>query len=249
VTSIFTETSPRAIPLPPIFTRAETLSISPDGAWVTAYHRAPEMAGPQNAVGDLFLFPSALLEPGTTVGNFLPLASFPMTPPLAVLHVYPPRTRLSGQTAAPALGPSAPPGHVAARTHGPTLVVLTADLVYFLHPHPVPATVVLDTRSSAAAPHESVSATEKGESAPLNWTINALKCSIGSRSYTDLSSVATQPAAYPLYGAQRGWLGMVGGNDGVWAAVEKDGDVRVIRIDIGLDVNNLPCKLSTSERS
>jgi hypothetical protein len=117
-------------------------------------------------------------------------------------------------------------------------------MVYYLHPHPVPATVVLDTRSNPAAPHESVSTTERGDTAPLNWTINALKCPIGSRNYTDLSSVAIQPASYPIYGAQRGWLGMVGGNDGVWAAVEKDGDVRVIRIDIGLDINNLPCTLT-----
>jgi hypothetical protein len=126
--------------------------------------------------------------------------------------------------------------------HGPTLVVLTADLVYLLHPHPVPATVQLDTRSAAAAPHGSVSATGGGESAPLNWTVNELKCSIGSRSYADLSSVATMPGSYPAYGAQRGWLSMVGGSDGIWAAVEKDGDVRVIRIDIGLDANNIPCE-------
>lgn len=213
---------------------------------MTAYHLATDpSAAPLQAVnGDLYFFPGKILDSSTVRGTFNCTANFPMGPPLAVLHVYPPRTRLNGDKAAPALGPTPPPGHGAACSHGPTLVVLTADMVYFLHPHPVPATIVLDTRSSAAAPHESVSATTTGE-AHLNWTINALKCPIGSRSYTDLSSVATQQGVNTPYGAQRGWLGMVGGNDAVWAAVEKDGDVRIIRIEIGLDANNMPYLATT----
>lgn len=244
--SVFSE-SPRArsVPIPSILGRAEMISISPDGAWLTGFHAAAADTIPQPgaAAGELVMYGSGLLNVSTTQGSYLPIARFPFpTPPLAMLHVYPPRTRLGegGREAALALGPSPPPGHAAARAHGPSLVVLTSELVYFFHPHPLPGLTTLDTRSSAAMPGSSVS----GAGAPaLNWTINALRCPLGARAYADLANQG--PVTSNLY-AQRGWLGMVGGNDGVWAAVERDGVLSVLRVDIGLDANNIPCEWGSS---
>lgn len=250
ITSVFADTPPRPLPFPPVLSSSGLLSLSPDGAWMVGYHSAPSLAMHGGPVfnGDLFVFSSQILDSGMTMGQFMPAATFPIgvTTPLSGIYLYPPRTRLGpgGQRAAPALGPAPPPGYAASKSRGPTCLFMTADVLYFLHPHPVPATVVLDTQSSAAVPGESISAAGGSDAAPLNWTINALKCPLGSRSYTDLSSMAAQVAPLPAFGAQRGWFGMVGGSDGVWAAVEKDGEVQVVRVDIGLDANNMPCEQS-----
>lgn len=251
MTSVFTESAPRSIALPPLFSKSEMLSVSPDGAWLTSFFNN----GPSDNLGvprmeergDFMVFASSLLEPSSVQGSWPTLASMPLSsPPLAVLHVYPPRTRLSpsGQKAAPALGPLPPPGHFTARSRGPSIVLLSTDLIYFLHPHPLPATVVLDTRSSHAVPTESVSAAESGNAAPLSWTLNALRCPLGIRSYASLNNPG--PMSSPsTYRAERGWLGMVGGSDAVWAAVERDGEINVTRIDIGLDSNNMPYLATT----
>lgn len=243
MTSVFGGTIPRAIPMSPLFLPAEEIAVSPDGAWLTAIHRSGPTLRPENGDGGRFVvYSTSLLDPTTTLGSFMPTATFPLSAPvLAMLHVYPPRTRLGagGAEAAPALGPIPPPGHSAAKSRGPTLVVLTAELVYLFHPHPLPGTVVLDTRSSNAIPTESISATGSGGAPPLNWTINALRCPLGARSYADIANPGPLTSTAR---AQRGWLGMVGGSDGVWAAVERDGQLGIIRIDIGLDANNIPCE-------
>lgn len=240
VASVFSE-SPRSrsVPVPSIFNRAEMISVSPDGAWLTGFHASADSIGRPGVAGDLVIYSGGLLDVSSTQSNYQHVASFPLpSPPLALLHVYPPRTRLGagGREAAPALGPSPPPGHSASRTRGPTLVVLTSELVYYFHPHPLPAMTTLDTRSSAAMPGESVSGAVGG-GPPLSWTINALRCPLGARAYADLANPG--PVTSNFY-AQRGWLSMVGGSDGVWAAVERDGVLSALRIDIGLDMNNIP---------
>lgn len=237
---------PRTIPISSSFQPAEATSISPDGSWISFYHTGgPAMQPGLNNGGNLVINSSSMLDPATTLGSFMNVANFPLSAPvLAMLHVYPPRTRLGpgGRDAAPALGPAPPPGHIAAKSRGPTLVVLTSELITLYHPHPLPGTVVLDTRSSHAIPTESVSATGSGGAPPLNWTINALRCPLGARSYADIANPGPMNSTYR---AQRGWLGLVGGSDGVWAGVERDGQLSIIRIDIGLDANNIPCELAS----
>jgi hypothetical protein len=243
VTSVFGTAQPRAVPMSRFFQPAEAIEISPDGLWMAAVHASgPTMRPEISDGGRVVIYSSSVLEPSTTLGSFMPMCNFSLSAPvLAMTHVYPPRTRLgAGGEAAPALGPVPPPGHSAAKTRGPTLVVLTAELVYLFHPHPLPGTVVLDTQSSHSIPTGSVSATGSGAAAPLNWTINALRCPLGARSYADIANAGPMTSSYRV---QRGWLGMVGGSDGVWAAVERNGELSVIRIDIGLDANNIPCEL------
>lgn len=251
MTSVFTESAPRSIALPPIFSKSEMMSVSPDGAWLTSFSNngpSENLGVPRiEERGDFMVFASSLLEPSSLQGGWPTLATMPLSsPPLAVLHVYPPRTKLSpsGQKAAPGLGPVPPPGHFTARSRGPSIVLLSTDLIYFLHPHPLPATVVLDTRSSHAVPTESVSAAESGNAAPLSWTLNALRCPLGIRSYASLNNPGPVTSS-GTYRAERGWLGMVGGSDAVWAAVERDGEINVTRIDIGLDSNNMPYLATT----
>lgn len=226
------------------FQPAEAIELSPDGAWLTAVHASgPTMRPEISDGGRVVIYSSSVLEPSTTLGSFMPLCNFSLSAPvLAMTHVYPPRTRLGpgGAEAASALGPVPPPGHSASKTRGPTLVVLTSDLVYLFHPHPLPGTVVLDTQSSHSIPTGSVSASGSGVAAPLNWTINALRCPLGARSYADIANAGPMTSGYRV---QRGWLGKVGGSDGVWAAVERNGELGIIRIDIGLDANNIPCEL------
>ncbi|BEJ12612.1 hypothetical protein CspHIS471_0210720 [Cutaneotrichosporon sp. HIS471] len=246
VTSVFGNVQPRGVPMSRFFQAAWAIEISPDGAWMTAVHASgPTMRPEISEGGRVVVYSSSVLDPSTTLGSFMPMCNFPLSSSfLDMTYVYPPRTRLGpgGAEAASALGPVPPAGHSAAKSRGPTLVVLTSELVYLFHPHPLPGNITLDTQSSHSIPTSSVSATGSGATAPLNWTINALRCSLGARSYADIANPGPTTSSYR---AQRGWIGMVGGSDGVWAAVERNGELSIIRIDIGLDANNIPFLATT----
>ncbi|GMK59281.1 hypothetical protein CspeluHIS016_0702960 [Cutaneotrichosporon spelunceum] len=246
VTSVFGNVQPRAVPMSRFLQAAEAVEISPDGSWLTAIHAGgPTVRSDAGEGGRVVVYNSSVLDPATTLGSSMPLCNFPLSYPfLDMTYVYPPRTRMGsgGAEAAPALGPVPPPGHSAAKSRGPTLVVLTSELVYLFHPHPLPGNVTLDTQSSHSIPTGSVSATGSGATAPLNWTINALRCPLGARSYADIANPGPTTSSYH---AERGWLGMVGDSDGVWAAVERNGELNIIRIDIGLDANNIPFLATT----
>ncbi|WOO77185.1 uncharacterized protein LOC62_01G000772 [Vanrija pseudolonga] len=252
VTSVFADTPPRALPIPPPFSRAEKLTISPDGAWITSF-RSTELNDTNLGIGarsdesgDLMVYGGSLLEPSSVPGSFMPLSAFPLSsPPLAMTYVYPPRTRLGpgGNKAAPAFGPTPPPSYAAAAGRGPTSIVLTSELIYLFHPHPVPAPVILDTHSSASNPADNLTGTALADHANgMSWQLNSLRCPIGVRSYAGLTNPGPRTSAFR---AQRGWIGMVGGNDSVWAAVEANGEVSVIRIEFGLDANKLPYLATT----
>lgn len=91
------------------------LSPSPAADWLVLFRG-----------GTLAIYPHAALRPAPAGP---PLATFPFPPPLAIAHLYPPRTHLPHARAAPA-GPRPP----LAAPPGPTFTVLTASTLFLFHP-------------------------------------------------------------------------------------------------------------------
>ncbi|WVO15422.1 hypothetical protein L204_103080 [Cryptococcus depauperatus] len=199
---------PRLLPLPTVLTPAKKLSVSPSGEWIVFFH--PNTT--DNQGGTLAIYPQTILSPIAAPSTTVPFATFALdSGPLAVTHLYPPRTFLA-HSRAPPQGPRPPVGHDDAR--GPTFVVLTTAQILLFYPRPVSVSSQMDGR--------------------LTWAMNVLGCPL----FTVWHSTSDRPA--PSKNDEkisRGWMAIVSGNEGVWAGWESKGRSGVVKANIGMDVD------------
>lgn len=73
-----------------------------------------------------------------------------------------------------------------------------------------------------------------------NWGMNVLKTSLETRSYVRTGD----PSPISGMEARRGWMGLVPGNQDVWASFEIRGEVKVVKVDVGTDENGRWCEYS-----
>jgi hypothetical protein len=70
------------------------------------------------------------------------------------------------------------------------------------------------------------------------WGMNVLKTSTETRSYVRTGD----PSPSGGIAATRGWMVIVPGNQGVWTATQCQGDIYVVKVDVGTDENGRWCK-------
>lgn len=223
---------PRQLPTPPLLGLSSHITTSPEGRWVVLFHPnspPPSQAGPVvqgDTGGTLAIYSQQVLLPFASSANTIPHSTLPLpTTPLAILPLYPARAHLANTRATTGLdaeskavgsptrtayaapaGPRPPPSHDPAR--GPVLLVLVQDGILLIHPQQ----------------------TQNGE-----WGMNVLKCPLHTR--TRVRTGDSIPVGAGLAGdARRGWMGVVEGSEGVWAALDKgEGRVDVVRVDVGTE--------------
>ncbi|OCF40964.1 hypothetical protein I317_05242 [Kwoniella heveanensis CBS 569] len=212
--SVFSASRPRPLPTPSVLTPPKQLSLSPDGRWSVFFHPNPSDEG-----GTLAIYSSTIYSPLSTPNNVVPLATFPLiSRPLAVTHLYPPRIHLVNGRAPP-FGPKPPPNHDS--TRGPTFLVLQSSGLLLFHPQaiPTPGPIQIDGQIPISA----------GET----WTMNVLRAPLHMRWHAAAGGVVPPEDGWSV---DRGWMGLVPGNRGVWVGWEKrDGQVGVTRAAVDVD--------------
>ncbi|WVQ74420.1 hypothetical protein IAR50_004021 [Cryptococcus sp. DSM 104548] len=206
ISPLFGNAHPRPFPAPPLLSPPDQISVSPTGEWIVAYHPNPQHGG------TLAIYPQSTLSPTATLQSVAPLATFQLSSePLAITHLYTPRTHLSHARSLPR-GPSPPPGHDPSR--GPTFTILTAHQVLLIHPQAIPPA--------------------GGLNVPPSWAMSCIQSSIWTRSFSKDGVPGPQESGKPI---ERGWMDSVAGNRGVWIGYEAEGKVGVVRADVDVDGN------------
>lgn len=159
----------------------------------------------------LAIYPRAALRPAPPPA---PLATFALPPPLALTHLYPPRTHLTHSRAPPA-GPRPPLPFAPA--HGPTFAVLTSSRLLLFHPQQLPATPV------------------------AAWRMNVIQCPLHTRWHATSAGPAPPDADSPI---DRGWMDIVPGAQGVWVGWQRGDTAGVLRAEIGVDKAGNHCASS-----
>ncbi|WVQ81493.1 hypothetical protein IAT38_003617 [Cryptococcus sp. DSM 104549] len=206
-TPIFAPTHPSFLSTSSILTPGKQLSISPSGEWVVVFH--PNLSDGTGA-GTVAVYPSTILSPVATSASVVPFATLPLdSEPLATTHICPPRTHLPHSRTPPS-GPRPPSSY--SPSHAPAFLILTSSHIHLFYPQGIPASTQLE--------------------GPVAWTISSLRCPLHTRWHA-----APGGAAPPDNGkrARRGWMGIVPGNEGVWAAWEEGEEVGVVRGEVGVD--------------
>jgi hypothetical protein len=98
-------------------------------------------------------------------------------------------------------------------SRGPTLVVLVPDALLLIHPHKAPGRE--------------------------EWQMNVLKAPLHMRCQVRVGDPASANSAV---GAQRGWMGLVSGEEGVWVGLDVEGEIKILRVDVGLDSTGRWCE-------
>ena len=227
----------RQLPTPPLLGPSSHITTSPEGRWIVLFHpnqnsnlTSLSQAGStahSSSGGTLAIYSSQqILLPFASSANIIPHSTLPLpATPLAILPLYPPRAHLSKDSAATAddgdikstgssshpsfaapAGPRPPPSHDPAR--GPVLLVLVSDGILLIHPQLTPT----------------------GE-----WGMNVLKSPLHTR--TRVCTGDSIPVDASLAGeAKRGWMGVVEGSEGVWAALDRgEGRADVVKVDVGTE--------------
>ncbi|WWD21245.1 hypothetical protein CI109_105729 [Kwoniella shandongensis] len=203
-TPIFAPSHPSPLPTPNVFTPGRQLSISPEGDWTVIYHPNPSSPSSVNGGNVAIYLYTTVLSPITTPTSVVPLASFPIaSEPLAITHLYPPRTHLS-HSRAPPCGPRLPANQDP--SHGPSFLVLTATNLLLFHPQPVATST--------------------------SWSMTVLRCPLHTRWHAVAGEMGPVENDWKV---RKGWMGLVTGNEGVWIGWERDGEVGVVRAEIGVD--------------
>ncbi|ODO04809.1 hypothetical protein I350_05419 [Cryptococcus amylolentus CBS 6273] len=202
---LFSNAHPRPFPAPPLLSPPDHISSSPTGEWIIAYHPHPQHGG------TLAIYPQSILSPNAARSSITPLATFQLSSkPLAISHLYPPRTHLSRARSLP-LGPSPPAGHDTSR--GPTFTILTAFQVLLVHPQAIPPGS-LDVSSS--------------------WVMSCIQTSIWTMGFSQDGMTGPQESGTRI---ERGWMSLVAGSRGVWIGYEAEGKVAVVRADVNVNEN------------
>ncbi|KAK8844098.1 hypothetical protein IAR55_006892 [Kwoniella newhampshirensis] len=209
-TSIFAPSHPSPLNTTHVFTPGKQISVSAGGDWVIIYHPHVSAEG-----GNLVVYPSTLLSPVATPTS-VPITTLPLnTEPLALIHLYPPRTQLT-HSRAPPFGPRPPANYDT--SHGPSFVLLTNSNILLFHPQQVHIPARLDVQPPIGS--------------SVSWTTNVLRCPLHTRWHALPGEVGPVEDVRTI---SKGWLGLVPGNEGVWVGWERDGEAGVIRAEIGED--------------
>ena len=222
MTPILHPHAPRPIPFPPMLSPPSQISTSPDGQWITAFH--PNIVGQG---GNLAIYSKAILSPLMDQANATSQmqANLPLDKtPLQILPLYPPRVH-TAKGKAPQIGPVPPPRHRS--EHGPVFLVLTSSALLLVHPHPQ---LTVNRNAAFGIPSRDPTYTSTVLRAPLNMRWRAV---LGDQVPIDSG-----------YAVERGWMGMVAGNDAAWIALEKDGEVGLLRAEVGIDRSDRWCECS-----
>lgn len=218
VTTLSTPQSPRKLPSPRGMNAGKQIGISPDGGWATIFH--PNDGQPGGVLG---IYDSTILSPNTTSGNVTAISSFQLPcSVLAIHHNYPPRLYTS-KGRGPALGPKPPVTYDPSQ--GPSFTVLCSDGIYLFHPFQTLGTIPLD--STGQAP---ISLTADN-SLPIYRT-QMLRCPLHTRFRAVMGGAMGQDTGLR---ARRGWIEGVAGSEAVWVGFEVMDEIRIVRVEYGLD--------------
>lgn len=98
------------------------------------------------------------------------------------------------------------------------MVVLLPDALLFVYPQRIP-----------------------GRTDGNDHQMNVLRAPLHTRAYVRVGESVSIGTAVKK--AQKGWLGMVEGDEGVWIGLERGGEMGVVRVDIGVEGHSRWCKL------
>ena len=226
-TPLFSPSVPCHLPTPSDLLPGEQLSVSPDGRRIFIFHPSPSSSSSADSGGRLAIYPSSILSPFVNASSVTPLdiLSLPSTP-LAIQHLY---------SSSEPIGPHAPPSYDP--SHGPAFLLVTPALLMLFHPQMIPSSIQLDATNSTAI-----------DDSPLRWGMNILRSPLNMRYHSAVGSPTFLPLPETGGGVRRAWLGTVSGNDGVWCGLESDGDLRVVRAEVGVDGSGRYCELSLVRR-
>lgn len=216
------------------------------------FHPAPSTINQTSEGGTLAIYSSAILSPLALPGNVVPLATFPLpSDVLAIQHIYgmspgrgdgedgamagstgneqqsdtePPKPEQEGGNLAgvsgsagskrispPIYGPHPPSTY--SPTQGPAFLVLTSTGIILFHPQvlpPPPGTL------SAGVEYEP------------QYAYNTLKCPLHTRWYATSGGMAPPDIGR----VDRGWAGIVRGDEGVWFAYEDTEVFGLLRAEV-----------------
>lgn len=244
ISSFSPSARPRPLALPPYLGPGKELSISPTGEWIVIFHPAPSTNYQTSEGGTLAIYPSTILSPLALPQNVQPLTTFALpTDVLAIQHIYgdapeapdddgertPTGDAGAGVSAAqssdagaagagrkgksiakPTFGPHPPSTY--SPSQGPAFLVLTSTGVILFHPQlipPPPGSLI-------------------GVDVEPQYAYAALKCPLHTRWYATSGGV-TPP---DIGRVDRGWAGIVRGDEGVWFAYEDTEVHGVLRAEV-----------------
>lgn len=218
VTTLAAPLPPRQLPSPRGVTSGREIDISPDGKWVTIFHPNIGQSG-----GLLGIYDAAILAPSTTSASIVPASSFNLPcAVLAVHHNFPARTSTPAGRG-PSIGPRPPVTYDPSQ--GPSITVLCADGIYLFHPFQALDAVALD--SAGSLPIDMTA-----DNSSTTWRVQMLRCPFHTRFKAVMGGTLGQDTGLR---AKRGWMSAVAGSEAVWVAIEALDELRVIRIEYGLD--------------
>lgn len=209
----------RPLLTPQLLIPGRELSVSPCGKWTTIFHPNPPLPNQVVEGGTLAIYSSvALLSPiQNNQGGVSPLASFPLNSDvLGIQYLYPARQYIPGKdTRSKFRGPLLPKGYTG--ENGPALTVLLPTSLILLHPQ----------QTIPAQPGSG-----KG------YMIGMLTCPLHTRWHASPGGSMPPETGWKV---DRGWIGLVGGDEGVWLGWERKGERGVVRAEVGVK-GDVPCK-------
>ena len=202
----------------PVMSPSKYVWTTPDGLWVIAYH--PNIMGEGGTLG---IYDSSILSPLTSPANALAHSQASLgldKEPIQVLSLYPPDAQ-SEAGRRQRLGPK--PLLSYTPDQGPALLVLTTTSLMLVHPHSLTQQSMMN--GFAPAPR---------------YTSTLLRCPLNSRWRAVLGEAVPNDSGYAI---QTGWMGLVTEDDAAWIVVQRDGEMNVIRAEVGVDRLERWCKL------
>lgn len=203
------------------------------------FHPAPPLPNQTSEGGTLAIYPSTILSPLAQPNIVGPLATLPLpSDVLAIQYLYSSSSSSSsakdnakGSTAtATTYGPRTPSSY--SPSQGPAFLILTSSGIILFHPQLVPP------------PQGQLQSQGQNPSIEPQYAYPGLKCPLHSRWYAAMGG--TVP---PEIGrADRGWAGLVEGDEGVWFSFSDKGELGVIRASV-IVKDGKACELTNPYRT
>ncbi|ORY28812.1 hypothetical protein BCR39DRAFT_588594 [Naematelia encephala] len=210
ITPLLTRSAPRPLPHPSVTTPGQQVSVSPDGEWVVTFHPYPSTPG-----GAIAIYPSSILSPMTTAQAIPTHGVFPLSSaPLAITHLYPAPTHTPSGRAS-ARGPRQPAAY--SSRQGPVFLVLSSTGLSLYYPCIHIHRQNLDS--------DSINSTR--------YVMHDLHASLHTRCHVSHMADTTMLIGSASRELKKGWMGLVGGSEGVWVGWEDVNGPGIARVEIG----------------